>query len=87
MSGASGYPVELPPSREEVEADPPRHHHRADKHLQSTHAVTGYQIETADGAIGHVSGFLVDEKSWAIRELVVEAGHWYAGKEVLISPG
>jgi hypothetical protein len=32
-----------------------------------------------------VSGLLVDDKSWAIRELVVETSHWYSGKEVLIS--
>jgi sporulation protein YlmC with PRC-barrel domain len=85
MWGFGGYPVVLPPSREEVVADQPRHHHRDDKHLQSTHAVAGYQIETADGTVGHVSSFLIDEKSWAIREMVVEAGHWYAGKEILIS--
>jgi hypothetical protein len=29
---------------------------------------------------------MVDDKSWAIRELVVETGHWYSGKEILISP-
>ena len=86
MWGLAGYPMVLPPSGEEMEADQPRHHHRDDKHLQSTHAVTGYHIETADGTIGHVSSFLVDEKSWAIRELVVETGRWYAGKEILISP-
>jgi hypothetical protein len=28
----------------------------------------------------------VDDRSWAIRELVVETGHWYSGKEILISP-
>jgi len=27
---------------------------------------------------------MVDDKSWAIRELVVEAGHWYSGKEIRI---
>ncbi len=85
MWGFGGYPVVVPPSREEMEANQPRHHHRDDKHLQSTHAVAGYQIETADGTIGHVSSFLIDEKSWGIRKLVVEAGHWYAGKEILIS--
>ena len=36
--------------------------------------------------IGHVGGFLVDEMNWAIRELAVEAGHWYSGREILISP-
>ena len=86
MWGFSDYPVVLPPSREQMKADQRRHHHRDDKHLQSTHAVMGYHIHTSDGVIGHVSSFLVDEKSWAIRELVVEAGHWYSGKEILISP-
>jgi hypothetical protein len=82
--GLGGYPVVLPSSKDEME---PRLHHRDDKHLQSTHAVTGYHIQAADGAIGSVSGFMVDDKSWAIRELVVETGHWYSGKEILISSG
>jgi hypothetical protein len=46
--------------------------------------VTGYPIEAIDGKIGHVTGFLVDDRSWAIRELVVQAGHWYSGKEIRI---
>ncbi len=33
-----------------------------DSHLLSSEAVTGYHIEAADGEIGHVDGFLVDEK-------------------------
>ncbi len=83
MWGLGGYPVVLPPLQEELTAH--LHHHRDDKHLQSAQAITGYAIQTADGAIGHVTGLMVDDKSWAIRELVVETGHWYAGKEVLIS--
>ena len=86
MWGMGGFPVVLPPSKDEMEALQ-KHHHRDDKHLQSTRAVNGYHIQTVDGTIGHVSGFLVDDKSWAIRKLVVEAGHWYSGKEILISPG
>lgn len=80
--GMGGYPVVLPPSREELDAQ--HHHHRGDKHLNSTQAVNGYAIQTKDGAIGHVTGFMVDDQSWAIRELVVETGHWYAGKEILV---
>lgn len=86
MWGLGGYPVMLAPAPEEMAASP-RHHHRADKHLQSTHAVNGYHIHTVDGPIGHVTGFMVDDRSWAIRELVVEAGHWYSGKEILVTPG
>jgi hypothetical protein len=29
----------------------------------------------------------VDDKSWVIRDLVVETGHWYAGREILIPTG
>jgi len=85
MWGLGSYPVILPPSPYELEHQQ-KHRHRADKHLQSTHAVNGYQIQAADGAIGAVSGFMVDDRSWAIRELVVETGHWYSGKEILIAP-
>ena len=62
------------------------HNQRDDVHLRSTQAVTGYAIEASDGTIGSVSGFMVDHKTWFIRELVVETGHWYAGKEILITP-
>ena len=47
--------------------------------------MSGYHIQTRDGTIGHVSDFIMDDKSWAIRQLVVETGHWFSGKEVLIS--
>ncbi|MEO5915464.1 MAG: PRC-barrel domain-containing protein [Luteolibacter sp.] len=56
-----------------------------DVHLRSTRAVAGYAIEASDGLLGHVTGFLVDHKSWAIADLIVETGHWYAGKQILIS--
>jgi hypothetical protein len=47
-------------------------------------AVTGYHIQSVDGEIGHVKSFMVDDKSWAIHELVIETGHWFSGKEILI---
>ena len=84
MWGIGALPVPVTPSR--VLLDARHHHHRAEKHLQSARAVNGYQIQTVDGPIGTVSGFMVDDQSWAIRELVVEAGHWYSGKEILIAP-
>jgi uncharacterized protein YrrD len=58
-----------------------------DPHIRSTRSVAGYHIHTSDGAIGHVSDFLVDDRSWAVRHLAVETGHWYHGKEIVISPG
>jgi hypothetical protein len=82
MWGMGGYPVILPPSKDEMAAH--LLHRPDDKHLRSSSAVTGYEIHAADGVIGQVTGFLADERSWEIRDVVVEAGHWYAGKEILI---
>lgn len=84
MWGLGGYPVVMPPSKDEIEARL-QTHQRDDKHLRSTQAVTGYTIHATDGEIGVVRGFKVDGKSWAIRHLEVETGHWYSGKEILIS--
>jgi sporulation protein YlmC with PRC-barrel domain len=80
--GVGGYPGLLPLSPAEVASK--LYNHRDDKHLRSVQEVTGYRIETANGELGRVTGFLVDDRSWAIPELVVEAGHWYSGKEIRI---
>jgi hypothetical protein len=61
------------------------YYHRDDKHLQSAREITGYPIQAADGEIGHAKGFLVDDRSWAIRNLIVETGIWYSGKQIRIS--
>src|ERR1700691_2379371 len=57
-----------------------------DSHLRSTEGVTGYDIEAADGEIGHVAGFVVDDKAWAIRYIEVATRNWWPGKMVLVSP-
>jgi hypothetical protein len=58
----------------------------ADSHLRSTEAVTGYHIEAADGEIGHVRDFIVDDETWDIRYLEVDTQNWWPGKKVLVSP-
>ena len=85
MWGVGDYPV-VPAQAKNEFSKGIRHHHRDDKHLQSALSVKGYPIQTTDGILGHVTGFLVDDRSWAIRELAVESGHWYSGREILISP-
>ena len=57
-----------------------------DSHLRSTEAITGYHIEAADGEIGHVIGFLVDDEAWAIRYIEMATRNWWPGKKVLVSP-
>jgi uncharacterized protein YrrD len=57
-----------------------------DPNLRSTRAVSGYRIEAIDGEMGHVKDFIIDDKTWEIRYLVVETGNWFSGNQVLISP-
>ncbi len=61
-------------------------HRDDDPHLRSSNAVTGYHIHATDGDIGHVSGFLVDDETWAIRYLVIDTSNWWLGHKVLIAP-
>jgi hypothetical protein len=64
----------------------PDPHASDDPHLRSCLAVTGHHIQALDGELGHVSGFLVDDTTWAIRYLVVDTSNWWLGSQVLIAP-
>jgi len=58
-----------------------------DMHLRSSAEVKGYDIQATDDSIGHVSDFIFDEASWALRYLVVDTRNWWpGGRKVLISP-
>jgi hypothetical protein len=62
-----------------------RPEHHDDPHLRSGNTVMRYYVHASDGDIGHVQGFLVDEKSWAIRYLIVNTSNWWLGHEVIVS--
>jgi len=56
-----------------------------DPHLRSTHAITGYHIETTDGKLGHLRDFIIDDETWHIEFLVIEMYSWMEAKRVLIA--
>ena len=58
----------------------------ADSHLRSAQGVSGYHVEAADGELGHVDGFVVDDEAWTIRYIEVATRNWLPGKKVLVSP-
>ena len=83
----SGFPIlELPAKPLPSESAPAsnRHPERADAHLRSTQSVNGYHLQASDGTSGHVCDFMMDARSWAIRQLVIKTGHRFSGKEVQI---
>lgn len=54
--------------------------------LRNLNDLRGSAIQAADGAIGHVRDFYIDDEAWIIRYLVVDTGHWLSSRKVLISP-
>ena len=87
--GFAGYGVNRVERERELEAylrAERARHRNDDPHLRSCNAVVGYHIHATDGEIGHVSGFLVDDETWAIRYLVVDTSNWWVGHKVLIAP-
>jgi sporulation protein YlmC with PRC-barrel domain len=57
-----------------------------DPHLRSVNELLRYYVHAADGDLGHVHGLLVDDKSWAIRYLIINTSNWWLGHEVLVAP-
>jgi hypothetical protein len=54
--------------------------------LQNIKELYGHKLIARDGDIGHVKDFYFDDKSWAVRYLVVNTGSWLTGRLVLLSP-
>ncbi|MGB8010199.1 MAG: PRC-barrel domain-containing protein [Terriglobales bacterium] len=88
MWGPASYPSGLPvPALVFNEARADRIQKESmDSHLRSNEAVTGYHIEATDGEIGHVEGFIMDDRAWSIRYMEVGTRNWWPGKKVLVSP-
>ena len=77
--GLAGYPVVVPP--------PPVSEAKqqgVDSHLRSALSINGYSVEATDGTVGEVADFMIDGRTWIIRDIVVECGHWYSGKKVVV---
>jgi sporulation protein YlmC with PRC-barrel domain len=54
--------------------------------LNSISHLNGAKVTATDGDIGHVRDAYFDDRTGTLRYLVVDAGSWLTGREVLISP-
>ena len=54
--------------------------------MRSIDEVTGYYMQAPDGEVGYLDDFIVDDKNWTIRYIVLDTRKWLPGKKVLISP-
>jgi len=64
----------------------PREGKQWNAHLRSSRETSGYRLQAADGEIGHVEDFVVEDELWAIRYLLVDTRNWWPGRRVLVSP-
>jgi sporulation protein YlmC with PRC-barrel domain len=55
-----------------------------DPHLRSTHAITGYYIETPDGELGYLRDIIIDDETWHIKSLVIEMHNCLEGKTAIL---
>lgn len=89
--GFAAYPIlpPVPPAEGTAQAPGGRavpEPQQGDPHLRSSKEVRGYEILASDDSVGHVEDFLIDERDWTIRFVVVDTRNWWPGKKVLISP-
>jgi hypothetical protein len=48
--------------------------------------LVGCAVKASDGDVGSVKDFLFDDENWKIRWMVVSAGKWLPGRQLLIHP-
>lgn len=82
MGGNYPSPAELRASHDKLATD---FEIPEESHPRSTREVSGYRIQAADGEIGHVEDFIVDDDTWRLRYIVVDTRNWLPGRKVLIS--
>jgi uncharacterized protein YrrD len=58
-----------------------------DPNLFSLKSLIGYKLAAIDGGIGHVSDFLIDDRTWKIQCLSLNTGDWWPSAVVLIPTG
>ena len=58
-----------------------------ENHLRACSEVSGYEVATQDGNVGHISQFIIDVSNWTIVMLVVDTNNWLpGGKHLALLP-
>jgi sporulation protein YlmC with PRC-barrel domain len=55
-------------------------------HLRSTQEISKYRVFANRGEVGKIEDFIFDDRSWAIRYMVVAPAKLLPGRKVLLSP-
>jgi len=88
--GLRNFPISQPAKKhlpDTAGAAIAKKHQGADAHLRSLQVVRGYRLQAADGSIGRICDFMMNEKTWVIDEIVIKFGHRFSGNEVRVPMG
>ncbi len=80
--GLGVYPMTAPMP---IPLAPPPSQGPNDPDLRSAQALRGYRIQNGEDVLGHLTDFLIDEKTWTIHYLLGETGAWFGGKEIILA--
>jgi len=59
---------------------------KEDSHLRSTKELLGYQVNAIEGEVGSLADFIVEDKDWQFRYMVVDISSWLGSeKQVLVA--
>jgi hypothetical protein len=56
-----------------------------ESHLRSVNEVTGYQVLSKDGKVGHAEDFLVEDETWVLRYIVIDLHNGLPSRKVLVA--
>ena len=54
--------------------------------LFAVSGLEGCTVRASDGEVGAVKDFLFEDRTWKVRWMAVDAGHWLPGRRVFIHP-
>ncbi|MCU7555844.1 PRC-barrel domain containing protein [Alteromonas sp. ASW11-19] len=84
--GDFAHPTELADADREAAMQEDNALH-SQNHLRACGEVNGYDVATTEDEVGHVTDFIFDDTSWALRLLVIDTRNWLpGGKHLAVLP-
>ncbi len=60
---------------------------KPENHLRACGEVNGYEVATTEDDVGHITDFIFDDKSWALRMIIIDTNNWLpGGKKLVVLP-
>ncbi|MGZ3691943.1 MAG: hypothetical protein ACXVAX_10595 [Pseudobdellovibrio sp.] len=58
---------------------------KVDPHLRSCRIITKYAVEAGGERFGHLDDLIIDDHTWSLQSVIVDANTWWPDKPVILS--